>query len=667
MSILDFKLLNDAVVKAGSSWRVRQIAAGETPRGLGWEPSNAFQIQRARTVASAFALRRMALPVPAPGLSAPQGSPPATRPASFDWRSRPGVIGPVTDQRWCGSCVSFATAGLVGAMAGIELGATNLDLSEADLHFASSHGPSCGGWNNDAALGQVQARGISTDACFPYMSAFDNPPVGDPATTDHLWIPHVRYEADRANRQYSIADYHAWSGDQRKDYLAHIGPLICGFAVYEDFDAYGGGVYRHTMGAFRGGHAVLVIGYSDTDQAWICRNSWGTNFGGAAQADGTGAGFFKIGYGQCNIDNEPFYGCHGVIAPAVAPLVTGVSCSAGKLDIFVSGTDRGTWTAAHQPGDANWHGWWLVQAGRTAPGTAIHSVSRSPDHLDIFCVGTDLRVYTAAWQAGDTTWRGWAPVGDLHVAPNSSVHAVSRSANKLDIFAVGADMGIYTAAWEPGFTNWHGWWRIQGGSAAPNTSVHAVSRSADKLDVFCVGTDHGIYTAAWQPGFTSWQGWWRVQGGVAAPNTSVHAVSRSADHLDIFCVGTDQGVYTAAWEPGFTSWHGWWRVQGGVAAPGTSVYGVSRSANKLDIFCVGTDHGIYTAAWEPGFTSWHGWWRVQGGVASPGTSVFATSCGTDKLDVFSIGANSAINAAHWEPATGWQGWTPVAGGIAEGG
>jgi C1A family cysteine protease len=74
-----------------------------------------------------------------------------------------------------------------------------------------------------------------------------------------------------------------------------------------------GGVYRHTMGGVDGGHAVLVIGYSDTEQCWICRNSWGTNWGGAARADGTGAGFFKIGYGECNIDNEPFYGCHGVI------------------------------------------------------------------------------------------------------------------------------------------------------------------------------------------------------------------------------------------------------------------------------------------------------------------------------------------------------------------
>jgi len=52
-------------------------------------------------------------------------------PASFDWRSR-GVIGPVRDQKYCGSCVSFATTGLLCAQAAIEIGAINLEVSEAD-------------------------------------------------------------------------------------------------------------------------------------------------------------------------------------------------------------------------------------------------------------------------------------------------------------------------------------------------------------------------------------------------------------------------------------------------------------------------------------------------------------------------------------------------------
>ena len=659
---LDVEYLRKAVAQAGHSWRVRELPAGERPRALGWEPSNAHKIQRALLVGESIARTRLTK------LSAPGGGQLlAGAPASFDWRTR-GVIGAVRDQGYCGSCVSFATTGMVCAMAGIELGAIGVELSEADQHFSSSHGANCGGWNNDDALDQIKVRGVSTDNTFPYMTAFDSPPVGDPATPDHLWIAHARPEANRALRTYRIADYGAYTGANRKTSLATVGPLVCGFAVYEDFDQYAGGVYRHVTGKYRGGHAVLVVGYSDAEQAWICRNSWGTGFGGAAQADGTGGGFFKIGYGECNIDSEPFYGCHGVTSPVTVSLVSGVSRSNDKLDVFVPGTDDGTYTAAWQPGDKAWRGWWRIQGGIAAPGTFIHVVSRSADHLDAFCVGADRHVYTAAWQAGDTAWRGWWRVGDLTVAPNTSVTAVSRSANKLDIFAVGADHGIYTAAWQPGDTAWRGWWRVQNGVAAPNTSVFGVSRSADKLDIFCVGNDRGIYTAAWQAGDTSWRGWWRIQGGIAAPNTSVTAVSRSADHLDVFCVGTDHGIYTAAWEPGFTTWHGWWRVQNGTAAPDTTVFGVSRSSNKLDIFAVGTDHGIYTAAWEPGFTTWHGWWRVAGGVAAPGTSVYPVSRRTDRLDVFAIGTDHGVYTAAWQPGfSSWQGWTNVAGGIAEGG
>ena len=52
-------------------------------------------------------------------------------------------VTPVKDQGNCGSCVSFCSCGLVESMSSIEQHQL-LDLSEADLHFCSSHGPSCG-------------------------------------------------------------------------------------------------------------------------------------------------------------------------------------------------------------------------------------------------------------------------------------------------------------------------------------------------------------------------------------------------------------------------------------------------------------------------------------------------------------------------------------------
>lgn len=665
MAGLDVTQLNQAILRVGARWRARELAPAEVRRPLGWNPASPQAItaalQHANLVqVTPLALRSAVLP------STSLGGPAPARPRHFDWRTR-NVIGPVTDQRWCGSCVSFATAGLTSTMAAIELGVTPPDLSEADQHFNSAHGATCGGWNNHDALDQIRQRGIASEGDLPYMQAFDTPPVTtNPQDPNALWVAHSRSIADRDRKTYHITNFTAWTGDARKDYLATVGPLVCGFTVYEDFDSYGGGVYSHVTGAVRGGHAVLVIGYDDDAGCWICRNSWGTTFGGTADPDGTGAGFFRMAYGQCGIDNEAMYGASGVIPPTptgwggwwgiqngtVAPnaSVFGVSRGPNQLDIFTPAANHGTSTAAWQPDFTSWHGWWPVQGGIAAPDTSVTAVSRSANKLDIFCVGTDHRVFTAAWEPSFTSWHGWWAIPGITAAPATSVFGVSRSADHLDIFAVASDHKIYTAAWEPAFTDgFHGWWPVQGGIAAPNTSVTAVSRSANKLDIFCVGTDQKVYTAAWEPDFTTWHGWWPVLGGVAAPGTSVFAVSRSADHLDIFCVGTDRGIYTAAWEPGFTTWHGWWRIGTLRAMPGTSVFAVSRSANKLDIFAVAENGSICTAAWEPGSAGWRGWWPILGGVAAPGTMVTAVVRTPDQLDVFAVGTDHKVYTAAWHP------------------
>jgi Papain family cysteine protease len=320
---LDLSELQNRISAAELSWRVREVPAGEA-HGLGHEPAPAQEMAVAEQLGTSLLTQLHEQPV---GLVLHNLVDWADilkhlqlRPADFDWRDH-GAIGPVQDQGWCGSCVSFATTGLVGAQAQIELGIANLHLSEADQHFCSSHGATCGGWNNHDALDQIRTRGVATDATFPYMTAFDSPPqVTDPADPNSLWKAYCRPEFLRWLHTYSITNFTAHTGDDRKTYLSTVGPMVCGFTVYEDFDNYGGGVYKHVWGNVRGGHAVLVVGYSDTDGAWICRNSWGTGFGGPAHADGTGAGFFKIAYGDSNIDGEAFYGCRGVIAPHLIDL-----------------------------------------------------------------------------------------------------------------------------------------------------------------------------------------------------------------------------------------------------------------------------------------------------------------------------------------------------------
>jgi Papain family cysteine protease len=86
-------------------------------------------------------------------------------------------------------------------------------------------------------------------------------------------------------------------------------------AVYRDFMAYKSGVYKAASRELLGYHAVCCVGYSEAEQAWICKNSWSDRWG-----DG---GYFKIAYGEAEIDTRfPMYGVGeitGTLSPTPEP------------------------------------------------------------------------------------------------------------------------------------------------------------------------------------------------------------------------------------------------------------------------------------------------------------------------------------------------------------
>ena len=263
---------------------------------------------------------------------------------------------------------------------------------------------------------------------------------------------------------------------------------------------------------------------------------------------------------------EPGAGWNGwwrigdVVFPQGA-MISAVSRSEDKLDIFATDVNGRVLTAAWEPAFTDgWQGWWELNGGRAYPGAPVTAVSRSQDKLDVFVTGTDGGVYTAAWEPGFTDWwHGWWRIHDAVLPQGSYIGAVSRSQDKLDIFATDVEGRILSAAWEPAFSDgWHGWWHILGGIGAPGAPVTAVSRSADKLDIFVIGADRVIYTAAWEPAFSDgWHGWWNLNGGMAAHGSLVTCVSRREDFLDVFVIGLDGRPYSAAWSPG-NAWGGWW-------------------------------------------------------------------------------------------------------------
>jgi len=338
-----------------------------------------------------------------------------------------------------------------------------------------------------------------------------------------------------------------------------------------------------------------------------------------------------------------------------------VSRSANKLDAFAVGLDGRVYTAAWQPGDTKWRGWWRIDGIEAAPCAPVTALSRSPDLLDVFVVGLDGRVHTAAWQKGDGTWRGWWTIGAVKTALHAPIGAVVRSADKMDIFVAGLDARVHTAAWQKGDTKWRGWWKV--GTAIPvppGAPVTAVSRSTDKIDVFVVGSDHRAYTAAWQKGDTKWRGWWKVGAFQTPPRTPVGAISRSADKLDVFATGADGRVYTAAWQKGDDKWRGWWPVANFITQKRSPVSAASRSADHLDIFTTGPDGKVYTAAWQPGDTAWRGWWVVRDLASVPGTPVGVACRSANKLDLVAPAKDGRIYTAAWQKGdAAWRGWWSV--------
>jgi len=208
----------------------------------------------------------------------------APLPAHFDWRDNGGDwTTPIRDQGSCGSCWDFAATAVFEALINIDAGDPALDFDLSEQYVLSCCGDcgSCGGGYSDRALGFYSTTGGVTEPCMPYQ-ADDTVPCEDACTEPH------QYLEDYA---YIVEDVEAI-----KSAIYHYGPVCASFEVYDDFFSYTGGIYEHVFGDYCGGHAISVVGWDDTHQYWICKNSWDTDWGEA--------GWFNIRWGQCDIEGR---------------------------------------------------------------------------------------------------------------------------------------------------------------------------------------------------------------------------------------------------------------------------------------------------------------------------------------------------------------------------
>lgn len=259
-------------------------------------------------------------------------------PTMVDWRNNGGnYVTSVKNQGNCGSCVSFCTCAVIESAIRIKFGnpSYNIDLSEGFLQFCG--GGSCGGWGLTSGLAFAQSTGTTDEACMPYQATNMN------CTTSRC--------SNWQSRLTRISSYtgHA-TPEARKNAIANSGPLLAGMAVFNDFFAYTSGVYVKTAGSSLAGyHCITVVGYDDSQQCWILKNSWGPNWGEG--------GFCKVRYGQSDLLIDTSWMMYSVVPLLAAGWISNVTVT----QVYASRDSQNAW--AYFAG----YGWRRIQPG-TADG-----------------------------------------------------------------------------------------------------------------------------------------------------------------------------------------------------------------------------------------------------------------------------------------------------------
>ncbi|MBI5528756.1 MAG: hypothetical protein HY897_20695 [Deltaproteobacteria bacterium] len=209
---------------------------------------------------------------------------PAPLPSKFDWRSNNGnYVTSVKNQAYCGGCWAFASVGALESRYLIDTSSpgARVDFSEQILISCDSGNYGCDGGMLDEAASFLQNQGTYTEACFEFQGSDSS----------------CSYACSEWSSGQGFFKIGGWIGvsqdvDEIKTAVHTYGPIPVGMIVCGDMEYYDGGVYSHTSGSCPSdaGHAVLVVGWNDTDGAFIVKNSFDTWWGES--------GHFRIAYNE---------------------------------------------------------------------------------------------------------------------------------------------------------------------------------------------------------------------------------------------------------------------------------------------------------------------------------------------------------------------------------
>jgi len=196
---------------------------------------------------------------------------PAKLPSSVDLRP---MCSKVEDQGELGSCTGNALAGVLEFLEMKEK-VPYIELSRLFIYYnerviEDTVESDSGAMIRDG-IKTLAKQGVCSEACWPYeISKFTVKPP-DPCYDEAL--------------KHTITSYHRLQTvDEMRACLADGYPFVFGFSVYESFQSQQvsqtGIAQMPQKGEQQvGGHAVVGVGYDDSQKRFIVRNSWGEDWG----------------------------------------------------------------------------------------------------------------------------------------------------------------------------------------------------------------------------------------------------------------------------------------------------------------------------------------------------------------------------------------------------
>jgi len=191
-------------------------------------------------------------------------NPPITvLPEKFDWSDQ-GKVTSIKCQ-WGNDCWAFASCAAMESALMISMGSSvPPNLSEQQTIDCSGAGTFAnGGWWGPV-FDYYLTNGITDESSFPYAHADT---VCFATSGPHYYV---------RNWSYIAPDGGDSTVDQIKTAIINHGPVVAGIYATSLFEHYTNGVFNEFTN-FTGdiNHAIVIIGWDNTKNAWHLKNSWG--------------------------------------------------------------------------------------------------------------------------------------------------------------------------------------------------------------------------------------------------------------------------------------------------------------------------------------------------------------------------------------------------------